>query len=244
MNLSHILDIIHSKKIGRILGIAGTAVSIVLLVVGGIAVFGNRTVKDDEGFYSIWDLEIEKDASAIVVSPEGIELSPGRSLGDTMATFKVKASNNDSSERLFMGLAHEFDVEKYLGDIEYVEIEDLYVFPVRVKCSSHPGGSNPETPGSQKFWAESISGAGVQTVVWSLEPDRNWLVIMNEDATSGIDINITFNTMTPLILMFGLFNITAGIFLLLFSLVALHASGRSRNIAFPQPLPEKGRRIK
>jgi hypothetical protein len=236
MNLSHILDIIHNKKIGRVIGIVGTVVAVFLLVVGGITVFGNRTDKDDEGFYSIWDLDIERDSCAVVVSPEGIELSPGRSLGDTMATFKVKVSNNDSSGQLFTGLAHEFDIERYLGDIEYVEIEDLYVFPVRVKYSNHPGGTNPGAPGSQKFWAVSTSGAGVQTVVWTLEPDRNWLVIMNEDGTPGININITFSAMTPLILMFGLFNITAGIFLILFSLMIFHASGKSRNIAYPGPL--------
>ena len=59
---------------------------------------------------------------------------------------------------------------------------------------------------------------------------------MNEDGTSGINVNITFSAMTPLILMFGLFNITAGVFLILFSLMVLHASGKSRNIAYPGPL--------
>lgn len=236
MNLSRILDIIHNKKIARILGIVGTVVAVFLLVVGLVSVFGRSTDKDEEGFYPVWDLEIEKDSNAIVVRPEGVELSPGRSLGDTAGTFKVRVSNNDSSGQLYIGLAHQFDVEKYLGDIDYVEIEDLYIFPVRAAYSNHPGGSNPEAPGSQKFWARSTSGAGVQTVVWELEPDRNWLVIMNEDGTSGININITFSAMTPLILMFGLFNLTAGGFLLLFSLMIFFASGRSRNIAYPGPL--------
>ncbi len=236
MNSSRIIDIFHNKKAGRVLGIIGTVAAVGLLVVGGINVFGNRTEKDEEGFYQVWDINIEKDTSAIVVSPEGIELSPGRSLGDTAGTFKVTATGGGPSGKLFMGLAHEFDVEKYLGDIEFIEIEDMYVFPVRVKFSGHSGGSSPETPGSQKFWADSTSGTEIQTIVWALEPDRNWLVIMNEDAAYGIDINVTFSAKTPLILIFGLFNITAGVFLLLFSLIILHASGRSRNIAYPEPL--------
>ncbi|MFC1900599.1 hypothetical protein ACFLYN_03295 [Chloroflexota bacterium] len=226
---------ILNKKIYRISGIVGLVIGVVLLILGLIGVFTNDMTADSEGFYSIWNLKIENDSYAVLIKPEGMELSPGREVAG-LSSFKIEVTNGDPTKPLFIGLAHEFDTDKYLSGIEYKEITDIYIFPTRVDFRSHSGNGMPEAPTLQKFWVESYYGTGTQGFTWEIEPDRNWLVIMNEDGTAGTDMNIIIGAKAQLLVTLGLGNLFLGIGALVMGLFLLYTSGRSINVAFPGPL--------
>lgn len=220
---------LRKKRIFRIFGIIGLLISIYFLVVGGILLLTNDWSKDSEGFYTTWDLQIEKDSYAIVMGPESIKMTPGRD-----SDFKMEALNNDPSNQIFIGIARESDIDTYLSGVEYDEITDLQVFPSRADFQNHPGSIVPGDPTTQAFWTASTYGAGTQTLNW--KPDRYSLVLMNEDGAVGVDMSILVGTEAPLFLTGSILHLSVGVVALLISLLMLSASGRSRNISYPQPL--------
>ncbi len=226
---------IPAKKILLVLGISGTLISVYLFVAGGILLLTKNTPKDSDGFYATWNLQVERNCCAVVIVPESIEIQRGRNFGD-WSTFKIEALNNDTSNRIFIGIAGKSDIDAYLAGVEYDETTDFHVFPGGVDFQNHPGVAAPGNPAAQTFWIESAHGAGTQILRWELEPDRNWLVLMNEDGNAGLDMNIVLGTENPLILIGGISNLSFGFLLLLISLLVLTMSARTRNIVFPEPL--------
>lgn len=220
---------LRKKRIFRVFGIIGLLISIYFLVVGGILLLTNDWSKDSEGFYTTWNLQIEKDSYAIVMGPESIKITPGRD-----SDFKMEALNNDPSNQIFIGIARESDIDAYLSGVEYDEITDLQVFPNRADFQNHLGSIVPGDPTTQAFWIASTYGAGTQTLNW--KPDRYSLVLMNEDGAVGVDMSILVGTEAPLFLTGSILHLSVGVVALLISLLMLSASGRSRNISYPQPL--------
>ena len=226
---------IPGKKILRVFSIIGLLISIYFLVGGVICLLRNSTTKDNEGFYTTWNLQIEKDSYAIVMGPKSIYIVPGWDLGD-LNTFKVEGLNNDPVNQIFIGVAGESDIDAYLSDVEYDEITDLYIFPTRADYQNHPGSIMPGKPTSQFFWIESTYGTGTQTLNWELEPYRYSLLLMNEDGAADVDMNIVLGAKAPLLFIVGMGNLFGGVVALLISISMFSFSGRSRNIVFPEPL--------
>ena len=95
----------------------------------------------------------------------------------------------------------------------------------------------PRNPTSQAFWVESTYGSGVQSLTWYPESVNNSLIIMNEDGSAGIDINLAVWTKEGILFMGGIGNLAIGVVVLLLSLFVLLLTGRSRNVVYPRPLP-------
>ena len=232
---------IPTKKVLRVLGVIGVLVSVYLFVAGGILLLVKNTNKDNAGFYATWDFQIEKDSRAIVVAPESIEIAPDQNIGD-WSIFRIEALNNNPSNRIFIGIARKADVEAYLNGVEYDETTDFRIFPDGADFQNHPGDITPGNPTAQTFWMKSTHGTGTQTVNWSIEPERYWLVLMNEDVNAGLDMNIEIGTKAPLILIGGISHLSTGFVLALISGFMLSFSARTRNIVFPEPLEQLSRK--
>ncbi len=231
MKLPHITG----KRIIGAFGIVGILISLYFLVSGAIYMFGNSTARDSEGFYRAWDLRINQDSCAMLMKPESVLIAPGRESSFNFSTFKIEGQNNNPSNPVFLGIAEKSDIDAYLNGIEYDKIVDIYMFPSRAGYKNFPGSSVPESPASQTFWIESSSGTGMQHLTWELKPDC-YLLIMNEDGSPGIDMNLVLGVKSPLIYITGVNNLSLGAIILLISILILAFSGKSRNSAFPQPL--------
>jgi hypothetical protein len=225
----------YSKKIFRVLGIIGVVVSAYFLITGGICLFSNSMSKDSEGYFSTWTVKVKKDSYAIVLGPDGINFGGGLDTSE-LTTLKVETSNNDPSTPIFIGIVGETDIEAYLNGVDYDEITGLRILPSRAIYQNYPGSVMPGNPRSQTFWFESAYGSGIQSLIWNPEPDRHYLVIMNEDGSAGLDIHLVIRTKVALLFIAGAANLIVGVFVLLLSLLLLLSSRKSRNVVYPQPL--------
>lgn len=230
------------KIILLVFGIIGLLISIGLLVGGGALLWADNVIKDSEGFYTTRTIQIEKDSYAIVTGPADIDIDAGWDwgwgwdLGD-LATFKVEGSNNDPSNQIFIGVARESDIDAYLSGVEYDEITDININPDRMDYQNHPGSIVPGDPTSQTFWTESSYGAGTQILEWELEPGSHSLVLMNDDGSAGVDMNIVLGAKIPLLFIVGVGVLVAGVVALFISILMIYFSARRRGTV-PQEHPE------
>lgn len=213
-----------------------------LLFGGGTLLWMDLTQKDDNGFITTETDRLERDSYAIVTESADIDLDEewhwgwgwnfAWDLGD-LVTFKVEGSNNDDSKGIFIGVAQESDLMDYLNDVEYDEIIHFRIHSdgFDVDYRNHPGNSSPTAPTSETFWIESVSGTGIQTLEWELETGTYSLVLMNEDGSSSVDVDVSVGVKASWIFWVGIGFVVGGIGWLIggILLVILAFRGRRRS---------------
>ncbi len=209
---------------GRILllifGILILLGSVPLLFGGGVLLWVHIALTDSEGFITTNTHQLERGSYAIVTEPADIEFDGewnwgwgwhrAWELGD-LFTFKIEGSNNDPSKGIFIGVAEESDWKAYLSDVEYDEITDFSIDPFDVDYINHPGSSVPAAPTSQTFWTAEMSGTGTQTLEWQLETGTYSVVLMNQDGSQGLDLDMAVGAKIPLIFGVGVGLVVVGI---------------------------------
>jgi len=177
-----------------IFGILILLVSLPLLFGGGALLWANYALTDSEGFLTTRTIHLVQDSHAIVTAPADIDLGAAWVWDwGGLLTFKVEGSNNNPSKGIFIGVAEESDLEAYLNDVEYDEITSFDP----LSYVNHQGHSEPRAPTSETFWRASAYGAGTQTLEWELEAGRYSLVLMNDDGSDGVDLNVVFGVRVP-----------------------------------------------
>ncbi|MDQ1280912.1 MAG: hypothetical protein QG670_2175, partial [Thermoproteota archaeon] len=110
-----------------------------------------------------------------------------------LITLKIISTSNNASENVFIGIANEVDAQVYLNNVRYDEITrfnfNLDGSP-NIQYSLHQGSALSD-PLSQTFWVSSVHGIGMQTLQWSPQTGKYWIILMNEDASVGIDYTVS-----------------------------------------------------
>jgi len=217
------------KIILLVFGIIGILISIGLLVSGGTLLWVNSAIKDSEGFYTTRTIEIKNNAHAVVTGPANIDIEAGWLLGN-LVNFKVEGSNHDSSTQIFIGVAKEADVDAYLSGVEHDEITSLHIYPYHVNYLHHFGNKIPEDPTSQTFWTASTSGTGTQILEWELKPGSYSLVLMNDDGSAGIDMDIVLGVRVPLLLGISVGLLGGGVIAVSISILMIYLAARKPSV--------------
>jgi uncharacterized membrane protein len=156
----------------------------------------------------------------------------------------VEGSNNDPSNQIFIGVATESDIDAYLGGVEHDEMTNLNIYPYSVDYKNHPGSIVPGAPTSKTFWTESTYGAGTQILEWELESGSHVLVLMNDDGSAGIDMDIVLGAKVPLLLGIGVGLLVGGFVALSISILMIYFVVRRRETITTEtpetPAPVKG----
>jgi len=220
--------------------------SVPLMFGGGALLWVDLALTDSEGFITTDYHTLERGSYAIVTEPADIEFDEewnwgwgwhrAWDLGD-LVTFKVEGSNNDPSKGIFIGIAEESDWKAYLSDVEYDEITDFDLDPFDVDYRNHPGDSVPADPTSQTFWTESTYGTGTRTLEWELETGTYSLVLMNQEGSGGVDLDIALGAKIPLIFGVGVGFLVGGIVALVVGILMIILALRGRQKSEPsQPM--------
>ena len=173
----------------------------ILGVLAGAALIAGATViltedRDDDGFFTSDQYAFAQPSRAIV--SEDIELLTGAPswLIDRITDpvdLRIQGTSA-SDEGLFVGVAPTADVEIYLSGVAHHEVTSLDFDGssiTSVDYQSIEGTAVPALPGSQGFWQASTEGATVQTLDWPLESGSWTFVLMNADASAGVDADLT-----------------------------------------------------
>jgi hypothetical protein len=240
------------KIILLIVGILFLLASIPLLFGGGGLLWVNAVLTDDNGFISTERGRLQSDSYAMATESFDIDIDRDDinrgwhwgwgwyadwDLGD-LVTFKVEGKNNDTSEGIFIGVARESDLMSYLRNVEYDEITNISIHPdgLDVDYINHSGNSSPEVPTSQTFWVEAAYGTGIQTLEWELEKGTYSLVLMNEDGSINVDVDVAVGVKIPWLFGVGLGMVIGGtVALILGILMVIFALRGRRRPQQPEP---------
>jgi hypothetical protein len=218
--------------LGSLMGLLGLAV-----LAAGAALAAVSASQSEDGFAT--PRAVFSVGSYAVTSP-GIEIAGDAwiptSLPFDIATFRLQATAADPDEEVFIGIAPRADVERYLESVHHSEVRDIDYRPFSVEYRDVQGTEAPERPGAQDFWTESASGQGPQQVAWRPQVGDWAVVVMNADASEGVDVGVVGRVRTDVLWPVAIGLIVGGglLFLVGLALLIPGAIGLGRHAAQPQ----------
>ena len=176
-------------------------------IAGGALVWAHSTQRDSAGFYST-SAERVTTSSFAMTSPDldfGTDGNEARWVpgsGDGL-TALVEATGA-GGRPVFVGIARQSDVDRYLARSAHDQITDFDVDPFRAEYQRSPGDQRPAAPGTQSFWLASAQGDGLQRVTSPMKDDDLTVVVMNADASAGVTADVAVGAKTGLLLPIGI----------------------------------------
>ncbi len=207
-------------------------VSLGLSIGGGAILIINGTLTDDDGFYMSDPISLQKDSHAIITEAAEVDMgSSWAANGGNIVTFKERVESNTRSN-IFIGVASEDDLNSYLRNVAHDKITDGDIEDDDWGYERVPGTARPAPPTTQTFWAHSSHGPGPQVLEWELE-DGTWVfVVMNEDGSAGIDLDLEIGAKLPWLLGLGIGLFVAGIIGLIVGIImVIFAVRKPRNVS-------------
>jgi hypothetical protein len=200
--------------LGSIVALLGAG----LLVAGGALLWADRTQRGDDGFLTTPTERFERDSYAIV--SDNIDLFEAETGSDwilsdgVLGNVRLRSENVEDSET-FVGIGPTSDVESYLGGVEHDEVTDLDFDPFSATYRRIGGGEPAGPPTEQTFWAASAAGPGEQTATWEPESGDWSIVVMNADASPGVDTDIRAGAKVPFLGTLGWVSLGGALVLLI-----------------------------
>jgi hypothetical protein len=202
---------VASLAVGTIVGLFALA----LLTAGGIALWANGE-KDRDGYLSTGSDPIATTTHALASENLDVDLDgAGRVLdADGYGNVRLRVTPHED-KGVFVGIARTGDVERYLQGTSYATVTDVHYEPFRTDMRASSGDARPASPAQQDIWAASAHGAGTQTLEWEVEDGQWSVVIMNEDASAGVDTGVSAGAEAPFLPEVGWIALGGGTLLLL-----------------------------
>ena len=139
----------------------------------------------------------------------------------------------------FIGIGPTDDVERYLQGVAHSVVRDVQDDPFNVDYRVLPGDTTPEPPGDQTFWVGTVAGPGEQTLTWDLGAGNYTVVLMNADASQGVDAQLSAGVKVDAVLPIMIGMLVIGLLLGASAVVLIVLSTRGRTPATPMPPPTR-----
>ena len=209
--------------------IAALIFGILGVLVGAALIAGATTIltedRDDDGFFISEGYTFAQPSHAIV--SEDIEIlseAPSWLIDRITDPVDLRIQGTSASgEGLFVGVAPTTDVAIYLSGVAHHEVTSLDFDGstiAGVDYRSVEGTAVPTRPGSQTMWEVSTEGAAVQTLDWSLESGSWTVVLMNADASAGVDADLALGAkisnivaISWIVMAIGIVSVLGGMYL-------------------------------
>jgi hypothetical protein len=189
--------------------------SLGLLAAGGVLLWG-ESKKDDQGYLTTHTERFSTNTYALATGNLDLDLDGLDTVLDQDTYGKVRLKV-DSDTPAFVGIARTADVTRYLRNTSHALVSDVSYPDFVADYEPQPGAQRPAAPAAQDFWAASTHGPGRQTLTWDVE-DGDWsIVVMNADASRGVDTRISAGAEAPLMAPLGWGMAIAGLLVLAFA---------------------------
>ncbi|MBG6059495.1 hypothetical protein RCH16_002967 [Cryobacterium sp. MP_M5] len=213
--------------------VLGTVFSLLGLgmLTGGVAATVASSQQADNGFFSAPPASFSADSYALT-SPR-LDVAGTSGIPAGVASIRLEATSTGGD--VFIGIAPQAEVDRYLTAVHHTELVDVSVSPFRAEYRDVPGTARPALPGDQGWWSVSATGPGTQQVVWDVQPGTWAVVVMNADASPRVAVQLRAGVRLGLLGPLAIGLVIAGILLLLLgiALVVLGAIGLGRGTPVP-----------
>ena len=171
--------------IGTILGLVAAG----FLAAGGAALWADHTQRDADGYFTSSAHPYETGARAITheAHVDGVP----HSIEGKLVKIRINATSTNGS-RIFVGVARQSDVDAYLSGVSHAEVRDVDFDPFKAEYDRVGGTERPAPPATKRFWAASATGAGTQTLNWSVHNGPWAVVAMNADGSPHVATAVSF----------------------------------------------------
>jgi hypothetical protein len=186
--------------VGAALGLAAMA----MLFGGAALAIAYGTQRDDDGFLTSRSYDLGSDGYALI--SEDVDIAPhaGDWWPSDLASVRLQVESADGGP-LFVGIGPTDDVDDYLRG---VALDRLVEIRGRgdddIDYDSQSGGAPGSAPGAQTFWAVSSEGAGERSITWEVESGTWTVVVMNADASLGVDVQARAGAKADILLPIGI----------------------------------------
>ncbi|HET8759280.1 MAG TPA: hypothetical protein VFM58_24895 [Solirubrobacteraceae bacterium] len=189
--------------------------SLGLLAAGGVLLWG-ESKKDEQGYLTTRTERFSTGSYALVTGNLDLDLDGLDEVLDDDTYGKIRLEV-DSGTPVFVGIARTADVTRYVGASAHALVTDVSYPDFDADYDERPGTARPAAPAAQDIWAASAHGPGRQTLTWDVE-DGDWsIVVMNADASRGVDARISAGAEAPLMAPLGWGMAIAGLLMLAFA---------------------------
>jgi len=218
---------------GRIvLFVLGGILSLVALVgvAAGVMLFvGNYTQRDSDGFFKTSTRAYESSAYALVSD----DLDVGTNGPDwlfekgRLATLRIRGSSADG-RKLFVGIAPTERVKRYLAGASYDVVTNIDIDPFAIDYERTTGSAAPARPTRASFWTAAADGSGRQSLEWKVAKGNYSVVVMNADASRGVDARLSLGAKVRFLFWAALALVVAGLVFLAGGGALIYVSLRRR----------------
>lgn len=170
-------------------------VSLGLLAGGGAATWLDNTQRDSFGYLTSDAQSFATSGYAITSDRIALGTSDIVAPSKLLGTVRFRVTASDPRQAIFVGIAPEQAVERYLAGVSHATITNwtraLDRFPSQI-------GTPPRVlPSSSSIWVASASGAGTQTLTWKPTGGDWRVVVMYRDARPGVSVTADAGATLP-----------------------------------------------
>lgn len=201
-----------ASVLGVITGSLVALVALGLAVAGLAAVVVHLAARDADGFVTTDTRTFTTPTYALTV--EEVQLGDMHGGAGDWAVeelggkVRVHAALAGSAP-VFVGIAHERDLQTYLGGVAHDEIRDFGQHASTPLLRTR-GTDAPARPATRGFWVASATGRGEQTAEWDVSGGRWGAVVMRADARRGVDADVSAGAKLDWLLWAGVGLLAAG----------------------------------
>jgi len=217
-----------------VLGSIGVLFGLALLAGGGFLLWADRTQRED-GYLTTPTERFATPTYALTRTRLEVDTDGADWVLNDSWFGKVRIRGESAGGKmLFMGIAPEAAVAKYLGPVAHAHVEKLDFDPFRVTYLPVTGGTPQGPPTEQRFWAASASGVGTQTLTWKVREGDWSVVLMNSDGSRGVAADIDVGAKMSFLLWVAIGGLLGGVLVAGGSAALVVLAARTRR---PQPSP-------
>ena len=188
---------------GSLLGL----IALGLVIAGAVLVLAHGTARDSASFYTSGTERFSTTTYAL--TSEGMQIGDIQGDGARWAldaidaTVRIRASQPDGAP-LFIGIASEQAVDRYLTQVAHEEVSDVHSGPFTYDSVRRTGSATPGAPASASFWAATATGPGTQALTWKPDVGRWAVVVMNADGSRRVAADVSIGAKTGVLLPVGI----------------------------------------
>jgi hypothetical protein len=171
-----------------------------MLLGGGALALAYATQRNDDGYF---DVRIERlETITVAITGEDLDFaadpgSPDWLIDAIDLDVQLRATSLDDRREIFIGIARQEDLDRYLAGVAHDRVTDLDDGAVYERIE---GGDEVGVPVDQDFWVASATGAGTREITWEAASGRWGAVLMNADGSSGVSATMDVGARSAIIL--------------------------------------------